>query len=1162
MISFVLRVKLMINDQILSQAETNLSSDQIEKWSQEAIQLAQTLLDTAKADQTTVEYAQAQKIAGMMTDHAGKNLTIALSDQAFRSHKHGRVANQIKFLIEQYGIPQYFAWWERGALWLGNMVAQVAPSLVVPFIVAYLRRETRAVILPSETKPLNHYIQTRRESGTRLNINQLGEAILGEGEAQRRFDAYLALLARDDVEYVSVKISSIFSQINLVAFDETIEALKVRLRQLYRQAMTHPFITTDGKQVNKFVNLDMEEYRDLHLTVEAFTQVLDEDEFLNYRAGIVLQAYLPDSGLVQKQLTEWAMKRLKRGGAPIKIRIVKGANLEMERVEAAWHGWEQAPYGSKVEVDANYKRMLVYGCQPEHIQAANLGIASHNLFDLAFGLIVREHYNVAQHTEFEMLEGMANHQARAIQDKAQGLLLYAPIVKRDDFHSAIAYLVRRLDENTAEENFLHDLFGLEVDSPQWHRQKDRFLASIALLDTVSNEPRRQQNRLREVIKFTEDMPFENVADTDFSLRHNQRWAEDIRQAWADKTIDPIPLQIGGAFISDNQDGLGHDPAYPEKTAYTYVLANAEQVQNAIQIAQDAQTTWQNTPIAERKRLLIQCGEVLAKRRGEFIGAMMLDGGKRIPEADSEVSEAIDFATYYARAFDMIGDDVNNATFTPFGTIAVTPPWNFPMAIPTGGILASLMAGNTVIFKPAPEAVLVGWHIVNALWDAGIPKDVLQFVPTTDDEVGQSLITDERVNAVILTGAYQTAQLFKSWKADLRLFAETSGKNSMIITALADHDQAIKDLVKSAFGHSGQKCSASSLAVLEAEVYDNPVFLRQLKDAVESLHIGHAWQHESMVTPIIREPHPELKRALTTLETGETWLLEPRMIDAQANLWSPGIKLGVKQSSFFHQTECFGPVLGLMRANNLEHALELANDVDYGLTSGLQSLDQREIDIWLEYIEAGNAYVNRSTTGAIVQRQPFGGWKKSVFGYAKAGGKNYVLSLGEWRDFDEQSLQDAKQSYKHVWQTHFNIEHREGSVHGEDNIFRYRPVNHVVLRLERGDDALDAQKVMMATQQCGVKLTVSIALDYDADLGTITSIRENEADLLKRLNNDVDRLRVLSKPSNVVYQHTNAVHIHVVDAPVMNHGRFELRHYLHEQALSITTHRYGNILDKH
>ena len=334
---------------------------------------------------------------------------------------------------------------------------------------------------------------------------------------------------------------------------------------------------------------------------------------------------------------------------------------------------------------------------------------------------------------------------------------------------------------------------------------------------------------------------------------------------------------------------------------------------------------------------------------------------------------------------------------PLGVVVVAPPWNFPLSIPAGGVLAALAAGNGVILKPAPEAVLVGWHLAQALWDAGIPSEALAFLPCPDGDVGRGLITDPRVDAVILTGSVETARRFLAWRPALTLFAETSGKNAMIVTALADRDQAIRDLVRSAFGHDGQKCSAASLAICEAEVYEDEVFRRQLRDAAASLPVGDAWDPASRITPLTQPPGEALRRALTTLDEGEAWLLEPRRLGTGERLWSPGIKLGVRRASFFHRTECFGPVLGLMRAENLDEAIDLADDTPFGLTSGIQSLDDREVDRWVERIHAGNLYVNRPTTGAIVGRQPFGGWKASSVGPgAKAGGPNYVLQLARWR----------------------------------------------------------------------------------------------------------------------------------------------------------------------
>ena len=316
----------------------------------------------------------------------------------------------------------------------------------------------------------------------------------------------------------------------------------------------------------------MEEYRDLDLTVTAFREVLDEPEFLALRAGIVLQAYLPDSHRVQRALTEWAIARRRRGGAPIKLRIVKGANLAMERIDAATHGWPQAPYPTKVEVDANYKRMLEYGCRPEHAAAVHLGVASHNLFDIAYGLVLREAHGVAAWVEFEMLEGMANHQARAVQARAGGLLLYAPVVRAEDFHSAIAYLVRRLDENTAPENFLRHVFDLEPGSPDWIAERDRFLGGVRPRGRAPRRapphagpggrgarpgsPRGRSPRRSPTIP-TPTGP----------SRRTARGSRPSRRGWRERPPDAIPLQVGGERRAGAREAEGRDPSRPGRVAY-------------------------------------------------------------------------------------------------------------------------------------------------------------------------------------------------------------------------------------------------------------------------------------------------------------------------------------------------------------------------------------------------------------------------------------------------------------------------------------------------------------------------------------------------------------------------------------------------------------------
>ncbi len=1158
-----------------------------QQLAESAIELAREILISSSDQMKLSERYQAWKMNRMMDDAPGKALTLAMADQVFRPATHVRSADQFRYLVDEYGVPSYLPLHEQIAMRVGASASALAPDIVMPAVTAKMRSESANVILPSEDDELKPHLLKRRKSDTRMNINQLGEAILGEEEAAHRLQQVIERLESPECEYISVKISAIFSQINLVAYHHTLEEIKERLRLLYRTAIKHQFKRQDGTMAPKFVNLDMEEYRDLHLTCDAFKQVLMEEEFLKIRAGIVLQAYLPDSFEVQKDLTEWAKHRVSTSGANIKIRIVKGANLAMESVEASIHDWPQAPYYTKLDVDANYKRMVEYGSQPEHAAVVNLGVASHNLFEISYALLLRSMHGVDEHVEFEMLEGMANHQARAVQESANGLLLYAPVVKKEDFHSAISYLVRRLDENTAEENFLHDLFGMKPGCPLWDKQKQMFLDACAKKDTVQATPNRTQNRATEEHVVDYHAPFENAPDTDWSLRHNQNWAVKHVREFDGVEISTIPIVINGETLTTTTPnlGTGRDPSR-NKDAYQYSLADAEQVNSALECAVAHQSAWEEMGIDARGKILKQVATQLAKGRAEAIAVMALDAGKAIPEADAEHSEAIDFATYYADSLSWDGL-FDGSEMKALGVVVITPPWNFPFAIPCGGILAALMAGNTVIMKPPPETVLTAWVMVNMLWEAGVPRDVLQFVTCPDNEIGRGLVTDPRVGAVILTGAYETGRMFQNWNPNMNLLAETSGKNSLIITNAADPDQAIKDLVKGSFGHAGQKCSASSLAIIEADVYDNPAFMRQLRDAAASLTVGQSWEPKSIITPIIREPGRELHRALTTLDEGEEWLLEPQMIDGNPCLWSPGIKLGIKADSWYRQTECFGPVLGLVRARNLKHAMKIQNDSDFGLTGGIHSLDTREIALWREQVEVGNAYINRPITGAIVNRQPFGGWKRSCFGPgAKAGGPNYVAQLGTWKQtsdpkvgatseisnelsayvstlstdlkLQKATLTAAAASFTHWHDKEFAIEHDPSQLKGESNHFRYRSLRRILVRGNTMSN-LDLALVQLAGKILNVKIDISLDQAREGINATI----ETDAALCARLGKISHHYGSLRVPgaSEDLRRAANDAPIQLIDWEVISNGRIELLHYLREQSISETTHRYGNIIPK-
>ena len=1009
---------------------------------QQAIHLARELCRRARELQTPQERRQQAELDRMIQSPHDKATMMQLTDQAFRSARPYRAADQLIHILDVQGVPRFFSALDRTLLLGFQSFGSYLPGVSMPFVKERMHQETANVILPAERELLAEHLRARWEEGVRMNVNYLGEALLGEADAQRRLQTYLTALQQPEVEVMSVKISTIYSQISALAREYTVDVLSDRLELLFRAAAKAKFTHRDGTIVPKFVYLDMEEYRDKDLTADVFMRTLDRKGLEQARAGIALQAYIPDSFATQQRINAWARKRVAAGGSPVTIRIVKGANMEAERVEASLRGWPQATYKTKLETDANYLRMLHEGMLPNNLAAVQLGIASHNLFTLSYGLVLAAKNNAFDRVQFEMLEGMANHQRRALFELTGNMLLYAPACKQEDFTNAIGYLVRRLDENTGADNFLRYAFNVEVGSPEWNTLEQQFVEAFEARESVSSAPRRTQDRNEEPASRGVPAPelkhsiatriepnnsvsttaptqgrgrpgsltdFHNEPDTDWSLPKNDTWANSILTTWKDKHgphAAEVPLVIAGEELHDDrQVRESLDPSRPGTVVARYRQATEADIDRAVDIAQHDPDGWRRRSAAERHETLHRVALELAVARGTLMGAMLAEGGKTLAESDPEVSEAIDFCRFYADSANYF-HNLPGIIATGKGVVVVVSPWNFPLAIPCGGVAAALAAGNNVILKPASDTVLIAYEFCQCFWRAGVPKTALQFTPCSGGTVGARLVSHAGVDAVILTGGTETAAEMLRNKPTMHLLAETGGKNATIVTALADRDQAIKNVLHSAFSHSGQKCSATSLLILESEVYHDANFRAALCDAVESLQVGSAWELSTKVGPLIRPPSGVLETGLKELEPGEEWAVMPRLhVDDNPSLVSPGVKWGVQSNSFTHCTELFGPVLGVMEARDLGHAIDLVNATGYGLTSGLESLDDREQQLWCSQIRAGNLYINRSTTGAIVLRQPFGGIGKSGVGPGiKAGGPNYVVPLmrftenGDWSVF--------------------------------------------------------------------------------------------------------------------------------------------------------------------
>ncbi|GAA4163055.1 bifunctional proline dehydrogenase/L-glutamate gamma-semialdehyde dehydrogenase [Gryllotalpicola daejeonensis] len=1197
----------------------------------------------------------ARRLAELLRDEGGLDFAVQFVDGVARPRDLTVAARKLHELSGR--VPSSLHGGLRTALGLGGQLGPVLPWVVVPAARAALRRLVGHLVVDATPAKLGPALAELRKGGHRLNLNLLGEAVLGEEEAGNRLAGVRELLERPDVDYVSVKVSNVVSNVNLWGFDDAVARISQRLVPLYELAgLGGETSVAPGR--GKFINLDMEEYRDLDLTIAVFKRVLSNPRLAHLEAGIVLQAYLPDALDALQDLTEWAQARRAAGGAPIKVRLVKGANLPMERVDAELHGWPLATWGSKLDTDVNYKRVLDWALTAEHTDAVRIGVAGHNLFDVAFAWELAGRRGVRDRIDFEMLLGMATD---AVARTVGGLTLYTPVVRPEEFDVAISYLVRRLEENGSPENFMSALFeltggaGANADE-YFERECSRFLDAVERYDAVREPigaaplPNRRQDRAREWQDENATALFHphvdpvdpaRQASRDASLTiavlglpHDSAWVSaDTRRKDAFAPPPPAEWQARGdrqtfRNVSDTDPALAANRAWAKRllsrAAGTDLgiagvvaarVADSGKLDQLIGAVRAAGVRWAQAPGSERADVLSLAGLAISANRDQLIEVMVAETGKTLAEADVEVSEAADFAHYYAALAREL-DTVQGARFEPSALTVVVPPWNFPVSIPAGGILSALAAGSGVIVKPAPQAKRCAAVLVDVLHRAGIPRDALALVDIDEaSEQSKELITDTRVDRVVLTGSFETAQLFRSWRPDLPLLAETSGKNAIIVTPSADYDLAVADIVKSAFGNAGQKCSAASLVILVGSVADDARFRRQLIDATRSLRVGQATDAWAQMGPLIEPPSEKLHWALTELDEGETWLVRPKPVDRDGiepgRLWSPGIKTGVAPGSRTHLTEFFGPVLGVMRARTLSEAIALQNAVDYGLTAGLHSLDPREIGQWLGSVEAGNLYVNRHITGAIVQRQPFGGWKKSAVGpTVKAGGPNTLFPLGSWvsvpgeqsnslhlrgLDHDVQQLIELGQSEMSyadfdlvrrsalsdaiAYATEYGRVTDASGLAAERNLFRYRPVP-VSIRLGPDGTLPELLRVLAAACVSRARYDVSTSTPLPAGIAAWleahsvpVKVEEDEA-WLARLTfrpetievggpaahpKPIHRIRLIGGNGLAAARALRGdPEVAIYDAPVTASGRVELLPFFREQAISITNHRYGAV----
>src|SRR6266516_3918169 len=849
-------------------------------------------------------------------------------------------------------------------------------------------------------------LRKRRAQNIGFTVDLLGEAVLSEKEADEYAARCLDLLeglARETRDWtdplaknselfpvvnLSVKISALYSQMNPADPDEAIAHLAPKLRPIMRRA----------RELGAFINFDMESYAHKNTTLELFKTVFTEEEFKDWpHAGIVAQAYLRDSESDLRDLIEWSRAR----GTRFAVRLVKGAYWDYETTKSRQNGWDCPVYLQKPESDANFETLTRLLLENESVVTSAFG--SHNVRSIAHSQALAEKLGIDRSRfEFQLLYGMAGPIKRALVEMGYRVREYCPV---GELLPGMAYLVRRLLENTSNEGFLRAKFAENVSAKELLRDpRDLVKPAVAGIGDpggISSADGKNSTSLDiapgDVYR---NSPLVNFAYKD-SQEKMQGALREVRKRFGEK----YPFVIGGEKIWTDQLTPSVNPSAPDEIVGYGSEAGIPEAERAVKAAREAFGKWSRTPFEERARLLERAADIMERRRYELSAVEVFEVGKPWNEAAADIREAIDFCRFDADQMRRLGrpkltqrvpGEESYHHYWPRGVAFVIAPWNFPIAILCGMASAGVVTGNTVIMKPSEQSIVSGVMLMQIFEEAGVPAGVLNFLSGHGSVIGAHLVDHKDVDLIAFTGSrevglkiWESAGITRPGQRELkRVICEMGGKNAMIVDADADLDETIMYSIYSAFGFQGQKCSALSRLILLEENYDR--VMERLIPAAASLRIGNPEQPGIMVGPVIDEP--AYRRILEYIEIGKkeaTLAYQAKEVPPHGYFVPPTIFTDVKPNMRIAREEIFGPVLSILKVRDLNEALEVANGTDYALTGGFYSRSPDNIERVKARLEAGNVYINRSCTGAIVGRHPFGGFKMSGSG-TKAGGEDYLL----------------------------------------------------------------------------------------------------------------------------------------------------------------------------
>ena len=936
-------------------------------------------------------------------------MTLSMRDERFKTQLFRFVAvlpslRGSRQIIQH--LEEYFSDGENGfhpLLGVGVRLARVAPWLSAPVLRWNVSETARQFIAGRNPDEVIATLRKRRARKIGFTVDVLGETVVSEAEANEYAGRYADLLEKlanetknwtdplgKDAELfpvvnLSVKISALYSQLNPSAPADAIAHLGAKLRPLLRRA----------RELGAFINFDMESYALKNTTLELFKTIFSEAEFKDWtHAGIVIQAYLRDSEGDLRDLIEWGRAR----GTRFAVRLVKGAYWDYETTKSGQNGSNPPVFLQKPESDANFEKLTRILFENNSIVTPAFG--SHNIRSIAHAQAVADELGIDRSRfEFQLLYGMAGPIKRALVEMGYRVREYCPI---GELLPGMAYLVRRLLENTSNEGFLRAKFAENVPSKELLRDpSELIMPTVTRIGDVDWSDQKNGTSLQDQRGDT----FKNAPLVSFIYKDNQDKMQSALREARKRFGEKHPLYIGGEKVWTDNLTPSVNPAEPTEIVGYGTEAGIAEADRAVKAARAAFEKWRWTPFEERAQLLERAADILERRRYELSAVEVFEVGKAWSEADADIREAIDFCRFYAQQMRRLGrpkltqqvpGEESYHHYWPRGVAFVIAPWNFPIAILCGMASAGVVTGNAVIMKPSEQSIICGAMLMQVFEEAGVPPGVLNFLSGHGSVIGAHLVDHKDVDLIAFTGSrevglkiWESAGITRPGQRELkRVICEMGGKNAMIVDTDADLDETIMYSIYSAFGFQGQKCSALSRLILLEENYDR--VMERLIPAAASLRVGNPEQPGIMVGPVIDEA--AYRRILEYIEIGKkeaTLAYQAKEVPPHGYFVPPTIFTDVKPDMRIAREEIFGPVLSVLKVRDLDEALDVANGTDYALTGGFFSRSPDNIERVKARLEAGNVYINRSCTGAIVGRHPFGGFKMSGSG-TKAGGEDYLL----------------------------------------------------------------------------------------------------------------------------------------------------------------------------